>query len=353
MSEAAVQERDAVDSLVGRTSVDIVEYATENSVKVLTDEKTYAGFLKIVEAEVSSHVPDVETEKGRKAIGSLAYRVTRSKTAIDAAGKKLNEDARAQIAKVDTQRRKVREELDAIAERARQPLTEWEAAEKERVRTAADILEKLEAAAEVSIEDGSNMIADRIGDVEAIEIAADVFRENVDYATGVKNRTLSALRAALARARQHEADQAELARLREEREERERQEREAREKAEAEEREQLRQARIAAEQKAREEAAARVAREQAEREAAAKIAAAEAEARRIKEEAERKERQRQEDEARMRREEEARAADRKHRGEVMGAAKMAIMTCGANEDTAKKIVMAIVAGEIPNVVLKF
>lgn len=29
------------------------------------------------------------------------------------------------------------------------------------------------------------------------------------------------------------------------------------------------------------------------------------------------------------------------------------MTCGADEDTAKKIVLAIVAGEIPHTVLKF
>ncbi|WP_277750417.1 hypothetical protein [Croceibacterium ferulae] len=37
------------------------------------------------------------TAKGRKAIASLAAKVARTKTAIDDAGKKLNEEARAKI----------------------------------------------------------------------------------------------------------------------------------------------------------------------------------------------------------------------------------------------------------------
>jgi colicin import membrane protein len=44
---------------------------------------------------------DVTTEKGRKAIASMAYKVARTKTAIDEAGKKLNEEARARINAVD------------------------------------------------------------------------------------------------------------------------------------------------------------------------------------------------------------------------------------------------------------
>jgi colicin import membrane protein len=59
--------------------------------------------------------------------------VTRSKTAIDDAGKKLNEEARAKINAVDAQRRKIREELDALAEEVRKPLTEWEKAEDQRI----------------------------------------------------------------------------------------------------------------------------------------------------------------------------------------------------------------------------
>jgi colicin import membrane protein len=90
---------------------------------------------------------------------------------------------------------------------------------------------------------------------------------------------------------------------------------------------------------------------EAERVAAqAKIDAANAENARLKREAE--------DAAEQRRkeadEQAARDKDKKHRGEVMKAAKEAIMEhSGIAEDAARKIVLAIVAGEIPNVTLRF
>ena len=48
-----------------------------------------------------------------------------------------------------------------------------------------------------------------------------------------------------------------------------------------------------------------------------------------------------------------REASQKHRSAVMGAAKEAIMTCGVDEETAKKIVLLIRSGEVPNVKLEF
>lgn len=48
-----------------------------------------------------------------------------------------------------------------------------------------------------------------------------------------------------------------------------------------------------------------------------------------------------------------RQADQDHRTKVKAAAKNALMTCGADEDTARKIVLAILAGEIPHIRLEF
>lgn len=89
--------------------------------------------LDLIEKEVRSYVPDVSTAKGRDAIKSLAFKVTRSKTAWDDAGKAANETARKQINVVDAERRKIRERLDALRDEARKPLTDWEDAEKARV----------------------------------------------------------------------------------------------------------------------------------------------------------------------------------------------------------------------------
>jgi colicin import membrane protein len=334
---------------------DIVAFVSANPVTVLLDEGKYSEFYERVKAEVTAHVPDTSTEKGRKEIASLAYKVVRSKTAIDAAGKKLNEDARKQINAVDAQRRKIRDELDTLAADVRKPLTEWEDAEKAR-QEALDIefgiLNSLiQNPAPSGI--GSEAVADRLAKVEAETFDPATFGDRLDEIEALRARAVDVLKAALDRIRQYEADQAELARLRAEAEERERQEREAREaeeraKAEAERRE-----REEAERKRLADEAVERARQEEQRKAEERVRAAEAEAQAIKEDAERKEREREEVEERMRREEAARAADREHRSKVYVAAKEAIMAQGAREATAQKIVLAIVAGEIPNVSIKF
>lgn len=338
-----------------QANLDIVSLVSANPVSVLVDEAKYSELYRHMVDEVAAHVPDVATEKGRKEIGSLAYKVTRTKTAIDAAGKKLNEEARAKINAVDASRRKIRDELDALAEQARQPLTEWEDAEKARQAKIKAAFNELHALIQTPAPMGASAecIADRIGEVESETYDAALFGDRLVDIEAVRAQALQTLRATHERVRQHEADQAELARLRAEQEARERAAREAQEREEAKRIEAERSEREAAESKAREERAAQVAREDVERAAAERVAKAEAEARAVREKAEREERERQEALERTRREEAARAADREHRGKIMAAAKEAIMAQGAGEASAKKIVLAIIAGEIPNVSLKF
>ena len=97
---------------------DVVAAVEANPVSVLTDEALYSTFYKHVKAEIDAFEPNLATASSRKEIASLAYKVTRTKTAIDNAGKKLNEDARAKINAVDAQRRKVREDGGRLAGRA-------------------------------------------------------------------------------------------------------------------------------------------------------------------------------------------------------------------------------------------
>ena len=76
---------------------------------------------------------DISTETGRAAIASLAYKVARSKTALDEQGKDLVTAIKKQSGEIDTERRHVREEMDALKEEIRKPLTDWENAEKYRI----------------------------------------------------------------------------------------------------------------------------------------------------------------------------------------------------------------------------
>jgi len=99
----------------------------------------------------------------------------------------------------------------------------------------------------------------------------------------------------------------------------------------------------------RKDAEAQAKIDEANRRAAAAEQEADAEKARIaaKEEVDRKEA------ARVAEEQRKREADQQHRANVKSAAKVALMTCGADEETARKIVVAIIAGEIPAVRLEF
>lgn len=229
-----------------------------------------------IEAEVRSHAPDVTTAKGRKAIASLAYKVAQSKTALDEAGKALNEAARQQINAVDAERRKLRDRLDALKDEARAPLTAWEKAEDERVQKLKDRLEKVRTAYTM-LPDGATaeQIAALLARVEAMPID-DTWAEFVADAARYKDQAVATLRNMQAEATRREAQEAELARLRAEAEARAEADRK---RAEAEAAEA---ARVAAE-KAEAERQAQIERQKQE---AAARAAAEAEAR-AKAEAER------------------------------------------------------------------
>ena len=112
----------------------------KNDVVVLSNESAMAVFtgeamdetLKKIESEVLSFVPDTSTGAGRKDIASLAYKVSKSKTILDGAGKTLVSDWKSKAKLVDASRKKARDFLDNLRDKARQPLTDWEIAEEER-----------------------------------------------------------------------------------------------------------------------------------------------------------------------------------------------------------------------------
>lgn len=327
--------------------------------------KTEGGLDPIIariEAEVRAHVPDVTTKKGRDAIASLAYKVARSKTTLDDAGKALTEEQRRQIAVVDAARRSMRDRLDALKDEARKPLDAWEAAEQERVAALKARMVRLRDA--VPSEETPEAFAALIARVEATAID-DTWQEFTAEAAQVKDATLSRLRdaAELVRLRAEAAARAEADRLAaEQAAEAERQrvaaEAEARRKAEEERLAAERAARIEREkaeaaERAAQEAEARAkaeaerqAKEAADREAALHRQLAEAKAR--EEAAAQAERDRIAEASRA--EEEARAkraADAAHRARVQSAIAAALE--GYMDMGAMGVADAIIGGTIPHV----
>lgn len=207
---------------------------------------------------------DISTDKGRKAIASLAYKVARSKTALDDMGKGLVEETKKQVALIDADRRVIRDRLDALKDEVRKPLDDFEAAEKARTKAHEDAIQVMERTASFLVAELS------VGEIEGrIAYLAEVFardwQEFGKRASEVRDRSHAALTDLLDRTHKAIAERAELERLRQEAAERA-----AREEAERIEREKQEAADRAAEQARREaEEKARREREEAERAAAA------------------------------------------------------------------------------------
>jgi len=107
------------------------------------------GVLEKIRLEVDGFVPDLTSDKGRKEIASLAHKVSKSKTVIDAYGKTLADQLNARIRPINNERKKCRDQLDELRDYIRKPLTDWE--EEVRIRIekedlAADIAKCLENA---------------------------------------------------------------------------------------------------------------------------------------------------------------------------------------------------------------
>ncbi len=106
--------------------------AKETALQVYSAANGLDPFLAKIREEIDGFVPDVTTRKGREAIASIAYKVARSKTALDNVGKELVAELKEVPKKVDAERKRMRDLLDSWQAEVRQPLTDWEQREEMR-----------------------------------------------------------------------------------------------------------------------------------------------------------------------------------------------------------------------------
>lgn len=433
MTDVAIHTPENGQEVIPEGGPDLVVYVNEHPGIVLLDEGRRDKFFEAIKAEVSSHVPDVSTAKGRDAIKALAFKVTKTKTAIDNAGKKLKEEAQKTVQTVDAARRASKQMLEPLAVEVRAPLTDWETREELRIEKAEGIMTGLREDAIIKTTDTAEEIAARLERVEEADLDPEILKDRVEGAEELKASAIAALREGLARIQREEAVRAELEALRAEKEKAEREKAARLAAYEAAKAEQRRLAEIETQRQnyveqimrhitdcgrgfiggkqypfvvlireleekvvkddrlapdweridahrietlqALREAAERAAAEEAQRAAAAeaqRLAEAQAQAaaealkvqQREHEEALAAEKRRADELEAARKQQEAaaaeearqaaaRAADKEHRSEIMRAAKEAIMAHGVGEETARTIVLAVAAGEVPAVRIEF
>lgn len=326
--------------------------------------------IEAVREKVDTFEHDLTTAKGRSATASLSAKVSKAKTFLDGLGKKLVESQKKEIALVDASRKSMRDQLDALRDEARAPLTAWENAEKKRLDDLEMAIQEIVtmgkpvdgATAQVYME-----IHDKLSEVKI----DDRYQERKVEAFSEQQKSLGWLATKITEINIAEAEKAELAKLREEaeirakkdEEERLRREGEERAKAEAE-------AKIASEK-------ARVEQEAKDKEDQAK--ARELDALRAKQEAEQKLKDAKEEhdkqialvqkqlneaqaDAVKQAKEEAdakiaeakkREADETHNKKIKTEAKLALMQIGLSQEDAVKVVIAICYDRIPHTQIRF
>jgi len=300
--------------------------------EVFTTPNGVASLLAQINADALAIVPDLSTDKSRKAIASVAYKVSQTKSYLDGLGKDVTDKLKELPRTVDANRKHLRDTLDALRDTVRQPLTDWESeqARIEAERVAKEAAAKLAAEVETCHELGLLMLAEF--DRTKAEEKAEAER--------IKKEREAEIAA-------HAAKEA-----------REQAEREAKEKAEEVER----QAAKERERAAQEALAQKQAIETAERE---KVEAEQRHAKQLKDakelaerqatEAVEKEKQRVEN-ARLAAEAEQkrREADTAHRKDVNNAAlKVLMIKAELTESQGKQVLKAIANGLIPNVSIKY
>lgn len=340
------------------------------------------SILGKIEAEVRGTKTDISTASGRAAVASLAYKVARSKTALDEMGKDLVSELKAKTGAIDAERRTIRDRLDALKDEVRRPLTEWEDADKNRIAAHEAALFGITNTTSFLVEPGVHEIESRIAHLS--EMPPRDWQEFSARAKEAYTVALGTLTGMRDRAIKREADQAELERLRREQIEREQRERDERIAAEAAER-----ARAEAEAKAAREAEAAAARAKAEQERVeaerhaarleavraenerreAQLRADAAEAARVEqaaqaerdkkaaaEAAEKRRLQAIEDERKRAVDEKAREAaetakreaNKKHRAKINNEVLGALVVAGLSEDAGKLAITAIAQGSVPH-----
>lgn len=352
-------------------STELIELPSEDTaLATFTTPGGLDHYVEQVREKVSGTVYDMKIRKDREACAADAYKVTRTKTAIEKMGAALSAKYKEVPKQIDAQRRDWNAKMDSLRDEVRKPLTEWEEAEANRIAMHRNGLESMASQAREVGALNSDALRLRIESVEA-EIIGESWEEFEAEAHRVKAKALEILNTALSERQKYEAEQAELAELRRKQAEQEQKDREAeiarqaaekaRTDAEAKaqaERDAAAQreadAKAAAERADRERTEAIERQKQAEARAEAEKLAAEQRAKDAAEAARQAEIKRQADakaaeEAAQRR----READIAHKASINNAALAAFIENGLPDACAKQAVILIAKGLIPAIRIQY
>lgn len=313
--------------------VALVEEISQDRAPEIFGQGGLDKFVDQVREQVVGEVPDLETDKGRKRIASLAAKVSRSKTAVEKPGREYLKRIKELPRTIETELREFTREMDSLRDEVRKPLTEFEEKEKARIEKHTQGLEWFALRLE-NYDLDLDEIKQSIADTEAV-VVDESWDEFEAEAHRAKEKALASLHERLAIREKQEAERRELEELRKAQEEQRRKDEIAAAEKAAEERAH----RKAIEESLRKEREHQLAIERAEREKA------EAEAR-AAQAAENARKQQEAECLDEQQEQERRERNKQHRGKINREAMADLVSAGLSEADAKTAVTAIAKGSV-------
>lgn len=159
-------------------------------------------------AEGEANGADATTESGRATLKSVAYKVARSKTAIDDLLKDHAEDARKIVNDVNAARRVIKEGLEELQDELKAPVTKWENAEAERIKRHDDAITALEALVQFDGIPSAAVLGARLSQFKARQPRD--WEEYYESAAELITRVEKMLTEGLDKQQRYEKDQADL-----------------------------------------------------------------------------------------------------------------------------------------------
>lgn len=118
---------------MSKSELEVIKIENDKALEIFTSKNGLDAYLRPLKELVDSYQGDASTEKGRKDIKSFRYKLARSKTYIDDAGKALVSELKKKPKLIDAERKRVRDLIDEWAATCSKPLTDYEEREQARI----------------------------------------------------------------------------------------------------------------------------------------------------------------------------------------------------------------------------
>jgi hypothetical protein len=169
-SKPAEIEAENLVALAGDTPLAVLQSAEKR-------DKLYAEIRKLI----SEQKPDLSTQAGRDRVKSFVYKITRTRTAMDGAGKAFTEQAREIINGVNKMRNDSEAAFKLLEAEARQPLTDWEEEQERQANARKEILQQLARAAAAHMP--APDLKDLQVEIESLQLDPDLWGEQLQMVT--------------------------------------------------------------------------------------------------------------------------------------------------------------------------